>query len=255
MCCCWSLLCSTILRSRADSLCSHVTLHEWLAFYSAFFWTPPKWCTYSSGMAGATWNCCHLGAFCVHRTPMHHVTSYAAQRVASGQWAPPTDVTSHRSEAAPTCWTDNLHVTSTSLICHITYNRFGKNGEQLSVLLVRQYTSQLAYLCHKCVQWPRGHSWEKFDNPHCDPFYEEDCCVIFALENPGKFCHWLRKSIALEQTAAVVSLHHFRNMSPLFSAKHSVKTRNLFIDDRNEISESSEVENEERLDLLRALIS
>jgi len=25
---------------------------------------PPKWSTYSAGMAAATWNCCHLGAFC-----------------------------------------------------------------------------------------------------------------------------------------------------------------------------------------------
>ena len=30
----WWLLYSAILRSRADSLCSHVILHEWLAFYS-----------------------------------------------------------------------------------------------------------------------------------------------------------------------------------------------------------------------------
>ena len=34
--CCWSLLYSAILRSRADSLHLHVILHEWLAFYSAF---------------------------------------------------------------------------------------------------------------------------------------------------------------------------------------------------------------------------
>ena len=33
---CWSLLYSAILRSRADSLLSHVILHERLAFYSAF---------------------------------------------------------------------------------------------------------------------------------------------------------------------------------------------------------------------------
>ena len=33
----WSLLHSTILRSRADSLHSHVILHEWIAFYSAFW--------------------------------------------------------------------------------------------------------------------------------------------------------------------------------------------------------------------------
>ena len=29
---------SAILRSRADSLCSHVILHECIAFYSVFFW-------------------------------------------------------------------------------------------------------------------------------------------------------------------------------------------------------------------------
>ena len=54
----WSLLYSTILRSRADSLRSHVILYEWIAFYSAFFEYPPKWCTYSAGMAGATRICC-----------------------------------------------------------------------------------------------------------------------------------------------------------------------------------------------------
>ena len=32
----WSLLYSAILRSRADSLRSHVILHEWIAFYSTF---------------------------------------------------------------------------------------------------------------------------------------------------------------------------------------------------------------------------
>ena len=34
--CCWLILYSTILRSRADSLHLHVILHEWLAFYSMF---------------------------------------------------------------------------------------------------------------------------------------------------------------------------------------------------------------------------
>ena len=33
----WSLLYSAILRSPADSLCSHVILYEWSAFYSAFW--------------------------------------------------------------------------------------------------------------------------------------------------------------------------------------------------------------------------
>ena len=35
----WLLLYSTILCSRADSLCSHVILHEWLTFYSTFVFT------------------------------------------------------------------------------------------------------------------------------------------------------------------------------------------------------------------------
>ena len=35
-CCCWSLLYSDILRSRVDSLLSHVILREWIVFYSAF---------------------------------------------------------------------------------------------------------------------------------------------------------------------------------------------------------------------------
>ena len=46
---CWPLLYSTIPHSRADSLCSHVILHQWLAFYSPlknfFFKYPPHgWC-------------------------------------------------------------------------------------------------------------------------------------------------------------------------------------------------------------------
>ena len=70
-CCCRSLLYSAIFRSRADLL----RLHEWLAFFIARFWISTKVCTYSADMAGAKWNCCCLGAFCVHPTNMHHVTS------------------------------------------------------------------------------------------------------------------------------------------------------------------------------------
>ena len=35
-CCCWLLLYSAMLRTWADSLCLHVILHEWLAFYGVF---------------------------------------------------------------------------------------------------------------------------------------------------------------------------------------------------------------------------
>ena len=57
----------------ADSLRSYLVLHEWLAFYCAdffiifFFKYPPKWWTYSAGMADATWNCSRrLGASSVY---------------------------------------------------------------------------------------------------------------------------------------------------------------------------------------------
>ena len=39
----WSLLYSAILRFRADSPRSHVILHEWLAFYSAFSNIHRRW--------------------------------------------------------------------------------------------------------------------------------------------------------------------------------------------------------------------
>ena len=65
-CCCWSLLYSAILCSRADSLHLHVILHEWIVFLYSVFEYPLKWCTYSAGMAGATWNCCCLGASSVY---------------------------------------------------------------------------------------------------------------------------------------------------------------------------------------------
>ena len=58
-------------------------LHEWRvnSFLQRVSEYPPKWCTYSAGIAGGTWNCCHLGAFCIHHTTMHHVTSCKATYV------------------------------------------------------------------------------------------------------------------------------------------------------------------------------
>ena len=40
--------------------------YEWLAFYSAFFWRSTEVVYLSASMAGATWNCCHLGASSVY---------------------------------------------------------------------------------------------------------------------------------------------------------------------------------------------
>ena len=49
----------------------------WIAFSSTFFEYPLKWCTYSAGMAGATWNCCHLGTSSVYTIqPCHFTQSY-----------------------------------------------------------------------------------------------------------------------------------------------------------------------------------
>ena len=73
--CCWLLLSSATVCCWADSLHSHVILHEWLAFYSLFLnsrWSGVLTCT---DMAGARWNCCCLGTFCVRHTTMYHVTS------------------------------------------------------------------------------------------------------------------------------------------------------------------------------------
>jgi len=69
---------SAILCSRADSLCSHVDLHEWLAFYSAFLnihWT--------GVLTALTW-LMHMKLlpsrhkFCIHYATMLHVTSCKA---------------------------------------------------------------------------------------------------------------------------------------------------------------------------------
>ena len=77
----WLLLFSAILRARADSLRSHVILHEWLAFYSAFLTSTEV--AYLQRWHG--W--CHMKLqpsrrkSCVHHTTMHHVTSCKAKYV------------------------------------------------------------------------------------------------------------------------------------------------------------------------------
>ena len=80
--CCWSLLYSATLHSWADSLHSHVFLHEWLAFHSVFLnihQSDVLTTLFDCYMAGATWNCYHLGVFCVHHTTMHHIMSLHAK--------------------------------------------------------------------------------------------------------------------------------------------------------------------------------
>ena len=73
---------AAILRSPADSLCSRVILHEWIAFYSAVLFFVLN--IHRSGVLTAlAWLEPHetvavSGAFCVHHTIMHRVTSCKA---------------------------------------------------------------------------------------------------------------------------------------------------------------------------------
>ena len=76
--CWWMLSYNAILRSRVDSLRSHVILHEWRAFYRAFLISTKVACLQH-------WHgWCHMkllpsrSKFCVHHTTMHHVTSCKA---------------------------------------------------------------------------------------------------------------------------------------------------------------------------------
>ena len=54
-------------------------LLEWIAFYSMFLnihlsgVLTLRWYT---GMAGATWNCCSFGTFCVYHAPCHFIQSH-----------------------------------------------------------------------------------------------------------------------------------------------------------------------------------
>ena len=69
---------SAILLSRADWLRPHVILHEWLWVFIARLWISTevvylqRW-----HMAGATWNCCRLGAFLC--TPYNHASCHFMQ--------------------------------------------------------------------------------------------------------------------------------------------------------------------------------
>ena len=70
-CCCWSILYSSILRYRADSLRSHVIVQEWLDFYSASFEYQPKWCN-----TALAWLPVSAQALC---TPCNHAPCHFMQ--------------------------------------------------------------------------------------------------------------------------------------------------------------------------------
>ena len=69
------------VSSKLTALLSHVTLNEWLGFLQRALNIHPSGIVavlLGSYMADATQNCYHLGAFCVHHTTMHHITSLHA---------------------------------------------------------------------------------------------------------------------------------------------------------------------------------
>ena len=72
---------SAILRSLQQNRCSHLILHEWPAFYSAFL------NIHQSGVLKRWHGWCHMKLlaswrkFCVHHTTMLHVTSCKATHV------------------------------------------------------------------------------------------------------------------------------------------------------------------------------
>ena len=69
---------SAILRSLEQTHCACLWFYmRDKLFIARFFEYPPKWCTYSAGMAGATWNCSHLGASSVYTIqPCHFMQSH-----------------------------------------------------------------------------------------------------------------------------------------------------------------------------------
>ena len=74
-------LISSLEQTHCARMWLDISEKLFIARFFFFFKYPPNWCTYSADMAGATWNCCRLGAFCVLHTTMHHVTSCKATYV------------------------------------------------------------------------------------------------------------------------------------------------------------------------------
>ena len=79
--------CYSPLSSRLTHHCTLVACDfKWVTvtFYSVFLnihRSGVLTALFGCYIAGAMWNCCHLSAFCVHHTTMHHVTSLHANYV------------------------------------------------------------------------------------------------------------------------------------------------------------------------------
>ena len=85
----WAILCQLPFACRGLSpkdpppplppLITHACDFTWAtSSLWCIFEYPLQWCTFSTDMAGVTWNCCRLGAFCVHHTTTHNASSCKA---------------------------------------------------------------------------------------------------------------------------------------------------------------------------------
>ena len=84
-CCFWLMIDYTALFSALEQARwarIWFFLYERLAFYSSassFSEYPPKWSTYSAGMAGATWNCSRLSASSLYTVQPCYVSLHSKQ--------------------------------------------------------------------------------------------------------------------------------------------------------------------------------
>ena len=183
-CCCWSLLYSAIIRSWADSLHSHVILHEWLAVYNVFLNIHGrKWCTYSASMADATWNCCHLSMFCVHHA--NHAPHHFMQ----------CHILEVHAYLAVTChmhfWQndqDPLHATAVAR----GWNRYQNKSQHRKLTLENKIIQPLqqGFEPMKLLSWVRrSNHWAIHTTAgvHCAVvmLYCHDCCS-------GKLCNYTK---------------------------------------------------------------
>ena len=109
--CCWSLLCSAILRSREDLLRLHLILHEWLAFYSAYLnshrsgvlraltWLVPR----ETAAVSATWVTIFLQRVfeSVHRSGVLTALSWLVPHETAAVWVRSVYTIQHASHDTP----------------------------------------------------------------------------------------------------------------------------------------------------------
>ena len=112
---------------------------------------------FGSYVAGATWNCCHLGAFYVHHTTMYHITSLYAKphglRRGHGVFSrnqPPALLA--QWPGFFTCYVGNTYVIRTYVYQYFIFP-CGKFGSLYPSNLKAQRPQLQRYTLHRCVQY------------------------------------------------------------------------------------------------------